>query len=310
MRVVLENIQSINKAVYDMPDTGLVKICGGNSNGKSVLIKAIGAVVSMDILNAESRRALINDKCNSGYIQIDYKGKSLCIELNVERNSCAVGLIRGDGSKVIRTFREGGIEELIYEFGFRVYNKNNICLQVHETFGTMPFVNTSKLVNGEIVENVTEDAIAKDFLTKYKEVSHKEAKDLIAKINSKIAQWESTKRALTVFDYGAYEQMSERLNNLILLVDSLSALHVEEIKTPECIDVLKVPELNLHKLQIPMQVELLDIPKLEVSEMNLKSLENTPGAVRDIAKVLEDYMTMRQGVCPTCGHAFKEDIDG
>lgn len=28
------------------------------------------------------------------------------------------------------------------------------------------------------------------------------------------------------------------------------------------------------------------------------------------AKVLEDYMTMRQGVCPTCGHAFKEDIDG
>ena len=113
-----------------------------------------------------------------------------------------------------------------------------------------------------------------------------------------------------MFDYGAYEQMSERLNNLILLVDSLSALHVEEIKTPECIDVLKVPELSLRKLQIPLQVELLDITKLEVSEMKLESLENIPGAVRDISKVLEDYMTMRQGVCPTCGHAFKEDIDG
>lgn len=307
MRVVLENIQSIRKAVYDMPDTGLVKICGGNSNGKSVLIKAIGAVVSMDILNAESRRALITDKCNSGYIQMDYKGKSLCIELNVERTDCAVCLVREDTSKIIRTFRDGGIEQLISEFGFRVYSKNSICLQVHETFGAMPFVNTSKLVNGEIVEAVTEDIVAKDFLTKYKEVTHKTAREHITRLNSKIAQWESVKRTLNIFDYVAYENISKRLEALIAITNSIAELVLDEIPIPKMIDVLKVPECKLSKLQLPLSIELIDIPKLELSELDTTKLESISGSVRDIHGIVQDYMSIYNGTCPICGHAFKEE---
>ena len=307
MKVILENIQSIRQAEYDMTDTGFVKICGGNSNGKSILIKTIGAIVSLDILDAECRRALINDRCDEGLVEIQYKGKTLFVQLNVERNKCLVCLKRVDGTKIVRTFREGGIEELIHEFGFRVYNKNNICLQVHETFGAMPFVNTSTAINGEIVEAVTEDTIAKDFLMKFKEVTHKKAKELVTALNTKIVKWQSVKNTLTIFDYVQYSEKADAMRSYEDDLKYLDYIELPELEVPKVLDVIDFPNFNFTAISIPPEVTIIDIPKMELPECGQVELFTIPTDLRSIEGAIVSYLDACGGMCPTCGRKFVED---
>ena len=77
MNIILRNIQSFKEAKYEFPETGLVQIIGDNSNGKSILMKAILSVVTLKILTDEDRQALIRDTESIADILIGYKGKGL-----------------------------------------------------------------------------------------------------------------------------------------------------------------------------------------------------------------------------------------
>ena len=316
MIITLDNIQSIEHAVYDLPDKGFVKIEGGNSNGKSILVKSIGAITSLQIMDTEKRRALINDNCNSGSVIIEYKGKSLLVKLHEDRNSCFVALIRENGEKIIRTFRDGGIEELLNEFGFRIYNKNQICLQVYETFGLMPFCNTSTEVNGEIVEAVTEDAIAKDFLKNFKEVTYKRIKEMVKNINEKIEGIKRVKESLLVFNYREYEKRSAILREKLEVLMNLEPVEINMPKPPLNTELLDVWCKPLEELALPVNFELLDImcspikelalpvtiPVCEsVNTLRLPIVIPTCESMSDLSNILEEVHTILGGVCPTCG---------
>ena len=134
MNIILKNVQSIKDAEYNLPDTGLVQIVGPNSAGKSILFRALSAVVTLGMMDNEKRNAIINDEADECIIFIKYKERALYVKLHRERNKCIVLLERGDGTQVKRFFRDGGIPELISEFGFATYSHNSICLQLFETF--------------------------------------------------------------------------------------------------------------------------------------------------------------------------------
>jgi energy-coupling factor transporter ATP-binding protein EcfA2 len=301
MIISLKNIQSIREARYEFPETGIVQICGDNSNGKSILFKAISAIVNLKMFDEDERCALINDNAVSGSILIENKGSVLFANLTRERNGCSVTLVRETGEKITRTFRDGGITELIEEFGFRCYDKNNICIQLYETFGPMPFVNTPTSVNGEIVEAMTEDSTAKLFLKNFKEITHPIARKGMKEYNDKISQYEQIRDTITVYDEDIYRGYYEKLSNYYHLLQNLRVVEIEEMEIIKPLEYANIKPLQLEQLNIPPKVQTVDVPVPDVRVMPVSKFYNECCGVKSLSGIIGEMSKIRNGVCPTCG---------
>lgn len=282
MNIILRNIQSFKEAKYEFPETGLVQIIGDNSNGKSILMKAILSVVTLKILTDEDRQALIRDTESIADILIGYKGKGLIVHLERERNGCYMVFVRETNEKIIRTFRDGGLDMLLYEFGFRVYNKNSLCLQMHDTFGVMPFVNTPISTNYEIIDSVTTDTIAQNFLNNFKEITHKTAKDLLKQYNAKLEGIQKAKSTMMVFDYIAYIEINKKMLEIYNILKYLEPIELEKLVLPPNINLVDIEVPNLHRI------------------MFLNPIPISP-VLNSFLDVLNDMLEIQSGVCPTCG---------
>ncbi len=309
MEIILKNIQSIENAVYSLPQKGLVQIVGDNSNGKSIIVKAIGAVVGLKILDEEERNALIRDTCSSGSITMMFNSKVLHTILDRERGKCAVYLMRENGEKIIRTFRDGGITELIHEFGFRCYSKNSVCLQLYETFGLMPFVNTSKTTNSEIVESITEDNVAKTFLNNFKNFTHPKAREQIKALNRDIDNLQRTKDAMLLFNYMKYDEYHKKLLEYYNLLKHLQPICIQAISIPPIVKTYEVRRLDVKKLAMVPIVKTIGIKPLRLKRQMFLSIIPTLTEIWNIGHIIEHLVEIRNGKCPTCGHALLEDLD-
>lgn len=303
MNVRLVNIQSIRDAEYDLGDKGIVQIQGANSNGKSIIVKAISAVVSLKIKDSDIRESLISDGKDVGYVSMEYNGKTLMVQLHRDRNQCAMLLQRVNGETVQRTFRDGGLEELIYEFGFRCYNKNGVCLQLYETFGQMPFVNTSLQTNCEMVEAITQDTVAESFLKAFKEVTHPRAREQVRTFNKQIENTERIKQSMVLFDYEAYEAFRERIRNYYDVLSNAVIVDLEELRVPA--KIVKYPDMSidLPVVNVLPSVEIYSVEVPELEEL-VAPIDLSIPRVQDVTAHLNEMKTVREGKCPTCGKLF------
>ena len=305
MIVELKNMQSIEHAIYKLPETGIVQIKGGNSNGKSILFKAIGAVVTLSMMDTPKRKALIRRGQDSGEILIDHNGKALYVLLHQDRNKCLVMLKKDGEEEVVRTFRDGGIEELIRAFGFSCYSKNSICLQLYETFGPMPFVNTKDTENGEIVESVTEDAVAKRFMEAYKNFTHPKALEQVKSLNKQIDQLERTKQAIVMYDWRKYHEFHTKMKEYYNVMKFAMLLELPRVNVPP-----EVPNVEPLSLQIP-KVNVL--PRVEFTEVKPIRLVKPKVVyepefihIESVSKLVGDMEQLLNGYCPTCGRQLVE----
>lgn len=316
MQVRLHNIQSFKDVVYDFPDTGLVQIIGDNSNGKSILGKVFTAIAELKFTIQEERDSLIRDGEESGYAIIVYKGKCLSILLHRQRNNCYVKLKRTNGEEVVRTIREGGLEMLVAEFGFRVYGKNAIVLQVHETLGSVLFVNTSPSLNFEAVDAVTTDTVAQQFLTNFKEQTHKKAKQLLQEYNAKAEAAKRLAGTLVMYDHAAYQGIHDKMERAYNVLKHLELLELEEVDVLRPASILGLPQLNMPEVSISPEVKLLCLGELDVPEVALLPKVQFIGQaveIDDIYEPVRNLYEVMNGRCPVCGRPLLDcakDRDG
>lgn len=307
MQVRLKDIQSIHYADYILPETGVVQIAGANSNGKSILIKAISAVATLKILDQDERDAIIRDGCQQGSIIMEYKGKVLVVTLNRERNLCMIGLQRADGTQVKRTFRDKGIPELLYEFGFRCYNDNSICLQVYETFGQIPFVTTTPKVNAEIVKAITEDSVAKSFLENYKEITYKGMQEQMKAYNNAIANKQRLKDTIVVFDHVKYQSFYDKMKQMYNLLKCLDYAELGYLNPPALeLNIIEETPSALEEIQVPPNVEFINLSVPTLRFIQYKDALQVPQSVESIIGELEYLDSILNGKCPACGKLLFE----
>ena len=306
MIIALQNIQSIKRATYDFGDKGVCVITGDNSNGKSIVFKAIGSIVNLRILDKEERESLINDFAEYGIILIKHLNQTLTFKVHRERNQCVMQLQRADGTTVQRTFREGGIKELIEEFGFCCYGDNSVCLQLYETLGLIPFVNTPNKINGEIVEDMTEDHIAKQFLVNYKETTHKVALEKLKNINLKIDSLKRVKESLVIYDYREYESYERRMQELYQKLQFLTTIKLSKLVVVPSTECVNLPTLRLERLAIPPSINPVDVtPPILLKFEFIQLLPNRMNLSR-LGDIISDLHQAEDGVCPTCGRSLVE----
>lgn len=306
MKIKLKNIQSFKEVTYDFPETGLVQITGGNSNGKSILGKVLKVVATLKFVDQAERDSLIRDGENEGYIILEYKGKILVVYLHSERNQCFVRLIRANGEKITRTIREGGINQLIEEFGFRVYGKNSVVLQLHDTFGIIPFVNTSNSLNYEIVDAVITDTIAQQFLTNFKEITFKEAKLLIDSYHQKIEGITKAVSTLVLYDHIAYQQLYDEMCKIYSIVKYARLLELDKIPLPPRVQIISLSILMLEKIPIFPKITTVQLPQLKLEKIIFIKSYPILDSIGDLTEVFHRIDELKHGRCPVCGKSFVE----
>lgn len=313
MFIELQNIQCYVHVRFDLPDTGLVQIIGDNSNGKSVLGKVIAEIAKLSVLHQEDRDPLIRDGCSTGKVTFGYKGKILTVLLSRDRNECYYSLTREDGSEITRTFREGGLQELLHEFGLRTYGKGSVVLQLHETFGIIPFVSGSDATNFEIVDEVSTDTVAKQFIQNFREKTYVTAKKLLEHAKQQKEINEAVVSSLVLYDVDAYEKMKEWEVRLYDILDALYPIHLDEITVLPDIDFIDYEPTGLWELKTIPPVDFIDYTPSGLTLLKLYPYvdfaEISPSGLEDISKDIVDLQEAYAGRCPTCGRLFIEGCE-
>lgn len=288
----MQNIQAISNASIEIPENSITEFSGDNSNGKSVLSKVIQALTNGDIRHKDVRCTLIKDGTTRGLVSIlngtvqlglildeEISESFLVYDPDVTNNDKTKIIVRGLGDT-------GGCEALIKTFGFRTYNSGDICLQLHPTWGAIPFITTSGAVNDQIVQDITIDRVAQNFLDSFKSITFPTFRSAMKTLNREKETIETIIGNLESYDWKTYEDIYNRMKEVYDIL-----FYYVDVEIPE--------------LQIP----LMEIPPLppSISNISVVCIFPAPPEIPVTLRAFDEYVTILNGTCPTCGKLFIEE---
>lgn len=289
-KIDLQNIQAIGNAHIVVENNTIVEFVGDNSNGKSVISKVIENLVSGDIAHEDVRRTLIKDNTEQGVVIFTYNEKQLGLILKPAVKESLImykpNIIDDPENAIFRAINDAdGLSAIVREFGFRAYANGDICLQLHPTWGAIPFITTSGATNNSIVEDITRDKIADNFLSSFQTITFPVFKEKIARLQKEHDSAKAVLDNMESYDWRAYDAIYEELSEVYQQIKDYEYCYIDDIPVP---DLSVVPVSNI---QIP------DIPIIQFYDL----CSRIP-----YPKSLDDYLKVLSGVCPTCGRPLFE----
>jgi hypothetical protein len=289
-KIDLQNIQAIGNAHIVVENNTIVEFVGDNSNGKSVISKVIENLVSGDIAHEDVRRTLIKDNTEQGVVIFTYNEKQLGLILKPAVKESLImykpNIIDDPENAIFRAINDAdGLNAIVREFGFRAYANGDICLQLHPTWGAIPFITTSGATNNSIVEDITRDKIADNFLSSFQTITFPVFKEKIARLQKEHDSAKAVLDNMESYDWRAYDAIYEELSEVYQQIKDYEYCYIDDIPVP---DLSVVPVSNI---QIP------DIPIIQFYDL----CSRIP-----YPKSLDDYLKVLSGVCPTCGRPLFE----
>lgn len=289
-KIDLQNIQAIGNAHIVVENNTIVEFVGDNSNGKSVISKVIENLVSGDIAHEDVRRTLIKDNTEQGVVIFTYNEKQLGLILKPAVKESLImykpNIIDDPENAIFRAINDAdGLNAIVREFGFRAYANGDICLQLHPTWGAIPFITTSGATNNSIVEDITRDKIADNFLSSFQTITFPVFKEKIARLQKERDSAKAVLDNMESYDWRAYDAIYEELSEVYQQIKDYEYCYIDDIPVP---DLSVVPVSNI---QIP------DIPIIQFYDL----CSRIP-----YPKSLDDYLKVLSGVCPTCGRPLFE----
>lgn len=295
------NLQSHEGFIrIDLKEKGLTRFQGDNNDGKSVIPKSSFAMISVSVKNAKKRKALIN--YNAGYAHLKYSrsdGASLKMHIELESSKCYYELIRPSGEVVRRTFVQGGIHELIEEFGFHYDKERDFSLNIYQTYDPLLLINTSPVTSYDIIQYAITDQNATAAVENLQQI-----RDELAVARKTAAQnLDFSNRELASLEFFDLEVETARLQKLVQITKDLKALKVIPSipkfgRIPDISDLLLLDKAeNVNSLI--ESVEILpnhDLNDLEIL-FSIKKLQNP---IDDMKVICEHREALEKNVCPMC----------
>lgn len=285
LSIDLKNIQAIGEAHIVIEDNSIVEFTGDNSNGKSVISKVIEKLTSGDIRHKEVRLTLIKDGYDQGVVLFTHNAEQLGVILSYETKDSLV-MYRSNVAKpdeyIARSMSDAdGVSELVNKFGFRTYANGDICLQLAPTFGAVPFVTTSGAINDEIVQDITTDKIADEFINSFQTITFPIFKDMIARKKKERENYQVVLDNLESYNWHDYDSIYNRMKEIYDAIGTYVYTHLEEVPIPD-LSIIPVQHFELEQLPVIQYYDLCE-------------------HIYPIDKELKDYIDIINGVCPTCG---------
>lgn len=287
----LHNIQSIENATFKFDGPGVVEFQGNNSNGKSILTKVLMALLNGDYLNKRKRRTLIRRGAEEGSIAIVRDKQCVSIYLRQEVKDCFYIWIPNTDQmeKCIKRYvKEGGLPEYLDAIGFKAYPEEGICLQVAPTRGAVPFVTTSYSTNSKIVKSILEDRSATLFIKNYHEVTYPLIQQQVASLHAEKKRIEFGLSQIPTYDVAPYQEVLKIISSVL--------------------PYGAIPYID-KPLSLPV-AEVVNLEPLSYKVQPLFSVQEEPPVLDTLVSMftqgLDEWKSISEGVCPTCGKRLIE----
>lgn len=284
-KVVIQNIQAIKSAEMVFEDNTITEFVGDNSNGKSILAKVVQYLTSGDIMHKDVREALINDDSQNGIILMQHNKKQLALCISQETRDSYV-IYCPDADKptqvVKRYLNEKGIDLILEKFGFRIYDKGGICLQIAPTFGGIPFITTSGASNYDIVEDIKRDKVAEEFLETFRTITFPLIKTQVKTLEMRVEEKRNALSLVDKYDWAAYGKLAKEMQRVYGAIKEYIPYTPEHITLAKCKPIEPVPPYT------PKHIPLSRLAPVKAEYGNIKQL-------------LTELRKIKEGVCPTCG---------
>lgn len=293
-KIDLINVQAIGEAHIVMEDNTINVFTGNNSNGKSIVSKVIEYLSKGDLIHKDVREALIKDSAEQAVVLMTLGSRQLGLVLTRELNKSVVMLVpdlareNEQGGRIVRPLSDSkGVELMVREFGLRTYNNGEICLQLAPTFGPIPMVTTSGKTNNDMVDDITIDKVADEFLSSFANITFPTFKERKKRLSRDIEKYDMLLKNMEQYDWKKYDEIYNEMDRLYSLMRGWSDLDIENIPLP--LEVVVVPDLEIENIPLP-----------------LPEYFSYAEYIPNIEKELDDLIALEQGVCPTCRRPWFE----
>jgi hypothetical protein len=288
-KVTMDNIQSHVHTVLEFPETGVTRLYGDNSNGKSVMVKGIWDVVNGDITKPKLRRSIIRRGNEYGELTYErYDGLVLFVHIHLDAAQTYAEL-RAPGNDTVRRYlADKTIPLLVDKFGFHYNSDHSISVNVHKDDDPYLFSSTKHTINYDLMDSAMSDKFAEKSLEELQRILL-EAKRYRKQFEQAKAVADATLGAIQLYDTAEEEEKRDRMAYLLS-----NLKHCVNFDTP-LPKMYPLPKLNAVKVFPP--VPDIYYPKIH---------KTTDDRVPDITAIYNELEMLRNNVCPTCGRDFKE----
>lgn len=338
------NLQSLKTVTLFFPETGIVRLAGPNSNGKSILRKALTSIIQCRLNVASVRKALIRRTERSAQCAIGlYNGDVLDVHISLEASGTYYELMKVGKPPVRRYLLDKGLDLLVNDFGLHYSEKRGFSLNVCNLREPLFMIGTNGASNLEQLDTIATDYRASQAVNNLSE----SVKELTVYSEKLAIQKQAAEIALGSLKIYDIEAERDRLHRLTWLADNIEnfkvpePVSVEPVTEVDFLDLLTPPNIpevepctdlkNLLSINVPDVPDVLpdaDIACLESLAVESVKLQLDDSVVYEccvlsravefpkvpelkrVAEVAYSYHellhALQTGVCPTCG---KELID-
>ena len=278
----LVNIQSHKDSLFEFPETGIVRIGGGNSAGKSAVFKPLFYLMDNGIAKPSVRAGLVSK--GSSYGEATYTRHdevAITIHVTTEASTTWVSLSKPGVQPVRRYLADKSYRELLTVFGLHYNDKREICINYGSGDGPILFFTTSHRTNGEAVDMALTDNQANTALEAFTNTL-KQAQEIRDKAVAAIPVIKDTLAQIQIYDVDEQVAIQSKLIGYFNVLNNIYIPNIPEIEA--------VPEVKLLSVYKPTLPEVV-YPKVYDIRCNIPDIT---GIAREVNEVLD-------GRCPTCG---------
>lgn len=285
-QIKTHNIQTHRDVTIDLPETGLIRFSGENSNGKSVIRKVLTCITRNELTRPQARKSLVSFGQQYGEVTITRSdGVELYVRIHHEAAQTYAELRAPEGT-LRRYLSDKTIPELVQMFGLHYSDVADRSLNIMDSDEALLFYKTSHKANGALVQTATRDSKAETALEELIRVTKEtnRAKELLDK---QVDLAEAAKQALRIYDVSAEEEKKRLCEYYADILEHLEPM-ASRLDMPEKMSVaIDMPKLVLYKLSKP---EFLDLSFV---------LDD-----KEMIRLGEETAELKQGRCPVCKRRF------
>lgn len=287
-QIITRNIQNHKEVVLDFPEYGLIVLSGNNSNGKSVVIKALVAIIYDLLRRPQKRDNLINREATYGEVFITrYDGIKLSLHLTREAAQTYFTYEHPGQEPIVRYLSDKSYMELVKRFGFHVVDNANVSLQIGEADDSLLFYKTPNKLNGAIVITSMVDGntqIAIDNMEELLKTTRKSRDDYTSQV-----------RAINDALAGLVIKDTSELRTKRAYLDYIRQV-LSTVYIPQSLPMLEpVPKVTYYDVYNPTLPEIKYPPIYDVH-----------CDIPDMTQTATELTALKNRVCPTCGRRFSD----
>lgn len=306
--IEVENVQTIPKFRFDLPQEGIVKFSGDNNDGKSILRKFIFDIIGCQLHLKDNRYCLINDNQEYATCTIHRNsGMELYVYAHREASKTYYELRIPSQQPIKRYLKDKGLETLIYDMGFHYLSKRDFSLNVHPANTPNLFETTSSICNKEAYDSATEDLHLNQAIESVENIII-EIKEQIDEHTNKLAIAQSKINTSILIEEREALDNVVKLQKLLKAIDSIYPMDMKDLHLPKDVKYLR----DLSTLNVKYYLENFSLPSKEVGNLikNIKILQGIQ-PLSDISKSMHDYLVNKKAYdeekCPVCGRSVFND---